>query len=96
MFSSDLADKEIVIEYVSDGLQAGLLEEEITIHKYLRDTVENWIYFSCIERKRNIPQSEKDRALRRYKTTLHQSKIALANFDLLRISRTLRANTMLL
>jgi hypothetical protein len=43
-----------------------------------------------------VPQNEKDRALRRYKTTLHQAKMALANFDLLRIARTLRANTMTL
>lgn len=96
LFSSDLSEREIVIEYVSDGLQAGLLEEEITVHKYLRETIENWVYFSCIERRRNVPQNEKDRALRRYKTTLHQSKLALANFDLLRIARTLRANTMTL
>lgn len=96
LFSSDLSDKEIVIEYVSDGLQADLLDEEITIHKYLRDTVENWVYFSCIERKRNVPANEKDRALKRYKTTLHQSKMALANFDLLRIARIMTANTMTL
>jgi hypothetical protein len=96
LFSSDLSDREIVIEYVSDGLQAGFLDEEITVHKYLRDTIENWVYFSCIERRRNVPQNEKDRALRRYKTTLHQAKMALANFDLLRIARTLRANTMTL
>lgn len=96
LFSSNLSDKEVVIEYVSDGLQADLLEEEITIHKYLRDTVENWIYYSCIERKRNVPWNEKKRALDRYKTTLHQSKMALANFDLLRIARTMRVNTMTL
>lgn len=96
LFSSNLSDKEVVIEYVSDGLQADLSEDEITIHKYLRDTVENWVYFSCIERKRNVPSSEKQRALQRYKTTLHQSKMALANFDLLRIARTMRVNTMTL
>lgn len=96
LFSSNLSDKEVVIEYVSDGLQADLSEDEITIHKYLRDTVENWVYFSCIERKRNVPASEKQRALQRYKTTLHQSRMALADFDLLRIARTMRVNTMTL
>lgn len=94
LFSSDLSDKEIVIEYVSDGLQADLAEEEITIHKYLRDTVENWVYFSCIERLRNVPQGEKKRALDRYKTTLHQSKMALANFDMLRIARIMQTKPM--
>ena len=94
LFSSDLSDKEVVIEYVSDGLQAGLLEEEITIHKYLQNTVENWIYFSCIERKRNVPQNEKDRAMKRYRTTLHQSKLALADIDLLRIARVMLSNSI--
>lgn len=94
LFSSDLSEQEVVIEYVSDGLQAELSEDEITIHKYLRDTVENWIYFSCIERKRNIPANEKQRALLRYKTTLHQAKLARADFNLLQISRVLRSRSM--
>ena len=96
LFSSDLSDKEIVIEYISDGIQADLSEEEITLHKYLRDTVENWIYFCCIERKRNIPANEKNRALLRYKTTLHQAKMARADFNLLQISRVLRSRSMTL
>lgn len=96
LFSSDLSEKEVVIEYVSDGLQAELLEEEITIHKYLRETVENWIYYSCIERKRNVPANEKQRALLRYKTTLHQAKIARADFNLLQISRVLRSRSMII
>jgi hypothetical protein len=94
LFSSDLSEREVVIEYISDGLQAELLEEEITIHKYLRETVENWIYYSCIERKRNVPANEKQRALMRYKTTLHQAKMARADFNLLQISRVLRSRSM--
>ena len=94
LFSSDLSDREVVIEYTSDGLQAELLEEEITVHKYLRETIENWIYFSCIERKKNIPANEKQRALQRYRTTLHQAKIARADLNLLQISRVLRSRSM--
>lgn len=96
LFSSDLSEQEIVIEYISDGLQAELSEDEIKIHKYLRDTVENWIYYSCIERKRNVPANEKQRALLRYKTTLHQAKIARADFNLLQISRVLRSRSITL
>jgi len=94
LFSSDLSEQEVVIEYISDGLQEGVSESEIKIHKYLRETVENWIYFSCIERKRNVPANEKQRALLRYKTTLHQAKIARADFNLLQISRVLRSRSM--
>jgi hypothetical protein len=94
LFSSELSGKEIVLEYNSDGLQSEYTEEEITVHKYLRDTIENWIYFSCIERKRNVPANEKQRALQRYKTTLHQAKLARADFNLLQISRVLRSRSM--
>ena len=94
LFDSGLRDKEIVIEYVSDGLQADLTESEITVHKYLRDCIEDWIYFACIERKRNVPANEKQRASQRYKTTLHQAKMARANFDLLEIARALTTQSM--
>lgn len=87
LFSSDLMDKEVVIEYISDGLQAELSEEEITIHKNLQETLENWIYYACIERRRNVPANEKQRALLRYKTTLHQAKIDQLNIKLYEIAR---------
>ncbi|MDR2223564.1 MAG: hypothetical protein LBE34_12670 [Flavobacteriaceae bacterium] len=87
LFSSDLMDKEVVIEYVSDGLQGKLTDEEITIHKDLQETLENWIYYSCIERRRNVPANEKQRALLRYKTTLHDAKIDRLNLKLYEISR---------
>lgn len=90
LFSSDLMGKEIVLEYVSDGLQADLTEQDIKVHKYLVDCIVDWVYFSCIERKRNVPANEKQRALQRYKTTLHQAKVARSNFDLIQIARALK------
>lgn len=87
LFSSDLMDQEVVIEYISDGLQAELTEEEITIHKDLQETLENWIYYACIQRRRNVPANEIERALRRYKTTLHQSKLDRLNLKLYEIKR---------
>ncbi|MEN9655116.1 MAG: Cellulophaga phage phi19:3 [Bacteroidota bacterium] len=96
LFDSGLRDQEIVIEYVSDGLQADLREQEIKVHKYLRDYIQDWVYFACIERKRNVPANERQRALQRWKTTLHQAKLATANFDLLEIARALSSQTMAL
>lgn len=87
LFSSDLMDKEVVIEYISDGLQAELNEEEVTIHKDLQETLENWIYYACIERRRNVPANEKNRALLRYKTTLHEAKLDRLNIKLYEIIR---------
>lgn len=89
-FSSNLMEKEIVLEYVSDGLQNDLSEEEITVHKYCEETIKDWIYYCCIAQRRTVPANEKQRALQRHKTTLHQSKLARANFDYQLITRVLR------
>ncbi len=94
-FSSDLSDREVVVEYVSDGLQAELSEEQITVHKYLRTTIEDYIYHACIDKKRNVPANEKFKALQRYKTTLHKAKLAMARFDVWDIARAVRTGNVL-
>lgn len=88
-FSSDLMDKEVVIEYLSDGLQANLKEEEVRVHKDLEEVLKDWIYYSCIERKRNVPSNEKQRALLRYKTTLHHLRLNELNLKAYEIIRRL-------
>lgn len=94
VFSSDLADKEIVMEYTSDGLSPDCYNEgEIRVHKQAVQTLNDWIYYKCIERKNSVSQSEKERALRRFKTTRHEAKLERANFDLLQVSRMMRLST---
>ena len=93
LFSSELMDKEVVVQYVSDGLQAELTESEITVHKDVQRCITDWIYFACIEGKRNVPDREKKRALDRYKTTLHQAKMDRADFNLLQIARQVSARS---
>ena len=89
-FSSDLEDKEIVLEYISDGLEARDIDESvITINKQLIGVLSDWVYSECIAKRRNVPANEKDRARRRYKSTLHKTKIDAANFDINQISRIL-------
>lgn len=94
-FSSDLSDKEVVIEYVSDGLQADLSESEITVHKYLRKTIEDYIYYLGIRRKRTVSQGEKESARRTYRTTLHEAKMAMSDFDFRQIAKAVRGGNVL-
>jgi hypothetical protein len=94
LFSSDLSEKEVVIEYISDGLKAEFNEDEIEVHKYLRLTIEEYVYYSCIERKRNVPANEKKRSLDRYLSKLHKAKLAMSDINLLQISRILRSRSM--
>lgn len=91
LFSSDLTDKEIVIEYLSDGLSWDTYaEDRIKVHKNVLQVVKDLTYFYIIEHKRNIAQNEKYRALLRYKTTRREARLEQANFDFLYINRMMR------
>lgn len=93
-FSSDLYDQEIVLEYLTDGLEFDTYDEgSIKVHKNTVKTLKDWVYFACIQYKASVPKNEKNRALQRYKTTLHESKIVNAKFDLLQINRALRSSS---
>lgn len=92
-FSSDLYDKHIVIEYKSDGMQWEKIDNrKIRVNKRLVNVVKDLAYFTIIAYKRNVPQYEKDRALKRYKTTAHQAKIDMSEFNINQISRMVDTN----
>ncbi len=90
MFSSNLADKDVVIEYLSDGLYTECNEGEISVHKDLIEVLKNWIYFKLIQYKRHVPQNEKHRALQRYKTTRHEARLDRANINIQQMFRVVR------
>lgn len=94
-FSSDLADKEVVVEYISDGLSDELADSEVHVHKYLRRVIENYIYYLAIERKREISGAEKQRANLAYKTSLHKAKMTMADFDLNQIAKAVRGGNVM-
>lgn len=94
LFSSELMDKEIVLEYISDGLHANLSESEIMVHKDIIMPIQDFIYHACIQYKRLVPANEKERALRRYKTTLHQAKLDRSDINFIQISRVMRTKSM--
>lgn len=92
-FSSTLTDREVVFEFISDGLQPELHEQSVTIHKHCSQALKDWIYYAAIEQKRNVPASEKERALRRYKTSLHLAKKRRSGMNLQYIMRLMREKT---
>lgn len=90
-FSSDLADQEIVLEYVSDGLSPDTYNEgEIKVHKNAVAALEEFIYYSCIRRKRHVAQGVVESARRRWKTVEHEAKLDQLGFDLVQVSRTMQ------
>lgn len=90
-FGSNMAEKDIVLEYVSDGMEWERLQDtEITFHKHLHQALDDLTYYKCIERRKNVPANEKYRAKNQMMASVHQAKIKLANFDLQAIARVWR------
>lgn len=88
VFSSNLNDKDIVLEYISDGLQMETLKlEEIQVHKVLKNSIWAYAYAECIRTRRNVPQNEKYASRQRFKTERHNAVIEAANFDMNEIMR---------
>lgn len=95
-FSSNLGDKEIVIAYVSDGLQNDLLNsEEIKVHKHMIEAVQDKVYHSIIEYRRTVPANEKYRAKQQAKASKHRMNINMSAIDLKEMSRMMRQLTMM-
>ncbi len=93
-FSSDLSDREIVLEYVSDGLEFDTYgEEQIRVHKDVVELIKENVYFSCISGKVNVPANEKERARRRYLTTKHEAKLDRSGLDFLEISKAMNLSS---
>jgi len=90
-FSSNMVGAKIVLEYISDGVQWDTLkDEELKVHKFIEEPLEDFIYLKAIEKKRNVSAAEKVRALNRFNKTLHAAKKYRANFNLEEISKAMR------
>lgn len=93
-FSSNLIDKEVVIEYESDGLQwESFGEGDIKVLKVIEQALKDGTYYACIEKRQTVPYGEKQRALNRFKTTRHIARKNAMAFDLNEISRLMRIKT---
>jgi hypothetical protein len=89
-FSSNLEDKEVVIEYISDGVQMQeLSEEEITFHKDLKNALWHYVYYHCIRTRRNVRRYDKRDAMNAFLKVEHQLKIDSADFDINQMIRLL-------
>lgn len=82
-FSPELVGEEVVIEYVSDGVQMSeLKEEEITLHKNIKDALMKFVYMECIAGKRNVSASEKRRSKDEFNGYLHKAKLDNLHFNI--------------
>jgi hypothetical protein len=79
-FGSAVEGKEIVLEYISDGIFTGFEgrpEQDIRIHKFAESAVLDYIYYQLIKNRRNVPYNEKMRAKKEYYNSRRVSKMRI-------------------
>ena len=76
-FSSDVQGQSVVLEYISDGLYNGVEGQDdtlIKIHKFAENALVDYIHYSLIKNRRNVPYNEKQRARKEYYNSHRISK----------------------
>jgi hypothetical protein len=90
-FNSSIEGKNVVLEYISDGLNSKfgtLTEVDIKIHKKLQDAIMDAIYYRCIKYNSSAPDYEKRRARKEY---YNSKRIAKKRMNTLRREEVLQA-----
>lgn len=90
--SSDLEGKNIVLEYITDGLDEDLINnEEITIHKFLKEPLRRWIYWNIIDTRRNVDKMEKRKAQKAYNGAKTVAMNRLSDFRVQDVLKAIRS-----
>lgn len=87
VFSSNLADKEVVIKYNSDGLEDELSGGVIYVHKHLRKALKDYVYYERLSIIIGVSGLDIRNAKNKYLSTRHKAVMARSDFDLMRISK---------
>ena len=89
-FSSNLQDKDIVIEYLSDGLEMEKIKEtEIKVNKSLTQAIRWFAISEILALRRNAMQYDKTSTRNRYLKERHKALIEALNLDFNEIARVI-------
>lgn len=89
LFSSNLLDRNVVIEYVSDGMY-DVSEDEIKIHKLAEDFMYKYLLSCVVKTKFNIQEYIVRRAQKEASASLRNTKIRLKSIKLSELTQVLR------
>jgi hypothetical protein len=88
-FSTDLEDKNVVIEYVSDGLEKGDITK-MRVHKFAEQAVYAFINSEYLRNLSGAPMYEKKAAQQKYRAEYRNAKIAMSDLKPSRLLMVLR------
>ena len=89
MFSSNLIDKNIVIEYVSDGMY-GLSEDEIKVHKLAETFMYDYLNSCVLKSKVGVAEYAVRRAMKQASASLKNARIRMRSINLSELTQILR------
>lgn len=79
---------EVVIEYIADEARS----ENPSIHVYAENALRTYVYYKLIEKKSNVPMSEKGRARQEYYNERRLANARLKSFSKEEALKTIRKN----
>lgn len=88
-FSSDMAGKSCVLEYISDGMENGD-ESAISVNKLFEEYIYAYIEYSILNSKFGVQEYVVNRARRRKSALLRNAKIRISNIHPGRLLMSLR------
>lgn len=86
-FSSALAGKTVVLDYISDGLGT---DEEMVVHKFAEEAVYKWILYGIISSRSNIPEYIVQRFKKERFAEARKAKIRLSNIKIEEFTQVLK------
>ena len=93
VFTSNIADKEVVIRYKSDGLQAQLDDGEVYLHKHLAKPLLDYIFSEILIGMKGVSESRIRTARTRFLTSRHQAVLNMSGISLMKISKAMNVST---
>ena len=89
-FSSNLSGMNVVLEYISDGMENGD-ESLISINKLAEEALYKYIRWAILDNKFGIPKYDRDEAKKQKSASARNAKIRMSNMHPSRLLMILRA-----
>ena len=89
-FSSNVANKTVVLDYISDGLGT---DAEMQVHKFAEEALYKYLLYAILSTRANTPEYVVRRFKKEKFAAVRQAKLRLSNIKLEEITQTLRGKS---
>ena len=89
-FSSNLAGRTIVLDYISDSLGT---DEEMRVHKFAEEAMYKWMAHAIMSTRANVPEYQVNRLKKEKFAAIRQAKLRLSSIKLEEITQVFRGKS---